>query len=145
MNLAELDSGRISEDGVEVELVHPVTGAKLGAFVTLLGPDAEVVRERARANILKRRAELAKEGREGLTLRERDADRVELLVAATKAWRDVDLDGPLEFSPANAHVLYTRFRWIAEQLEEVLQSRGNFMPASSTGSSPSPSTSSGSA
>lgn len=62
-----------------------------------------------------------------------DADRLELLVACTKGWNGFELNGrEFPYTQRNANTLYTRFKFIREQVEEFIADRGNFLPGAST-------------
>jgi hypothetical protein len=71
-------------------------------------------------------------GRATITADEIEAERAETLIAATKGWYLVALDGsPLnaEFNVATARVVYTdpRFAWVREQVNEALDDRATFL------------------
>jgi len=78
---------------------------------------------------LQNRIMSSKEKRDALELR---SDRCGLLAAATLGWEGIVLDGVnLEFSTKAALTLYMRFRWIADQVDEFVAKKENFLPASS--------------
>lgn len=73
-----------------------------------------------------------KEKRDAAEMR---SDRCGLLAAATLSWSGIVIDGvATEFSAKNAKSVYLRFRWIADQVDEFVAQKENFLPASSTDS-----------
>src|SRR5438067_10488572 len=113
IDLASLDTSAACDKGFEMELEHPVTKAKLGAFITVLGKDSAAFREHVRRSSndrLRRQFQLQRKGRdnEPPTIELIENEAIELLVACTKDWRDIELDGAaLPFSDENARKLYT--------------------------------------
>jgi hypothetical protein len=128
MDLTTLDTGPLSESGVEIELRHPKTGAPLGSFLTVLGADSTAYRQAERRLLIA----TAKSG----PVSELDAVTVEaaeaqLLANGTVGWRDLEIDGSAyAFNAENARRLYTRFPWIAEQVRRAIHDRGLFLPGS---------------
>lgn len=99
------------------------------AFISLVSLDSPDVQRVQKASIDKR---LKMRGRATLTSSELEAERAEILVAATKGWFLVGLDGtalPVAFSEAVARQLYTdaRFAWVREQVNEALDDRATFL------------------
>lgn len=45
-DLASLDSAAKAEDGAELEVLHPISGEKLGIAIRLAGTDAEATKKR---------------------------------------------------------------------------------------------------
>lgn len=57
-----------------------------------------------------------------------EKDKLDLLVACTKGWAGFTMNGaPFPYSPANARTLYTRYKFIREQVDEFIHERGNFL------------------
>lgn len=120
----------------ELELRHPGTGLPLendegeAMTITLVGIDSSEWRQ-AQRKLTNRRLSLARKGQQSAL----DADALEeegidTLVACTKGWAGIQLDGePLPFSAENARKLYTRFVWIREQVDRFVGNRANFTTA----------------
>jgi hypothetical protein len=138
------------DDGVALELSHPVTGEVLrddqgvAISITLLGQDSEAY-QRAENQAQNRRLRDASRGRRAtLTAEQIKAEALEVLVACTVAWHGVVFEGvALECTATNVRRLYTERAWIREQVDAFVADRANFFGRSKGSSSPSPSTSSG--
>lgn len=133
LDLANLDTVKVSDEGADMELRHPATRAVIcneaGDPITirLVGTDSTIYRK-AQAAITNRK--LAQNKRNvKITAEELEADGLELLAKCTVNWHhDLAVDGaPLEFSVDNARKLYRRFPWIREQAEEFVNERANFL------------------
>jgi hypothetical protein len=150
LDLASLDTGAGSDNGAEIELKHPTTRKPLGIFIGVLGKHGQTFREtvKERQNETIRKQALAE--RQGLdpeltTAEQMEASATDLLVACTTGWRTVTRDAkgvevssvptitfegkPLEFSVANARLLYTRLLWIRTQVDEAIGNLELFIPA----------------
>ena len=131
IDLATLDTKKGGEEGFELELLHPVEGYGLGQFITVIGADSESYQEQLRALQQKTVSRMFKKSRLMNAREEGDNDAIELLVTATRSWRDIELDGqPLAFSADAARKLYRRFEWVREQVAGAIQDRANFLPRS---------------
>jgi hypothetical protein len=134
LDLVALDTKKVADAGIEVQLMHPQTHASLPIWITVLGTDSDQYQALAQKQQQRRSDKMVR----GRTWRLPPADEVEednldLLAAVTKNWRtDCDLDGkPFpEFSTAAARALYKRFRWMREQVEQAIGDRSNFLPKS---------------
>jgi hypothetical protein len=125
-DLMDLDTSRLANEGVEVQLLHPTTREPLPAFITIRGMDSDafqVIDMRLADARLKnlRRGQVQ-------TAQERQHERCMVLASVTIGWRGVSLDGAeLDFSVANAEKVYNRFKWITEQLDEAVADRARFL------------------
>lgn len=133
IDLCELDINRVADAGIECELHHPVTGTALGVWVTVMGADSLAYRtvmiERARE--FQRRAKADPDA-------ERTPDQIEedtsiVCARCTRGWRGVRLDGQdLPWSHDNAVMLFRRFVWMRQQINEFIEERHRFLPGSAT-------------
>ena len=117
-----------------VDLKHPVTGAPLGASITLAGPEHPSRKALEFAKQRKLRAAIQKTGRmELLDPQEDELDAVERLVACTLGWDGIadDAGQPIEFSPAAASKLYATegLTWLRDQIYTALGERERFIKA----------------
>lgn len=138
-DLKELDLAAQASAGRTLTLRHPVTREVLtdadGAPVTItaMGSDSAVYRQRMQERIDRLRAEDVKKRSSAAY----DEDTTEDLVMLTITWSGVGLDGKaLPCTQANARLVYTRFRWLRDQVEQFVVSREDFFGASSAPSSP---------
>lgn len=68
----------------------------------------------------------------GITGDSVDEDKLDLLVACTKAWIGFENNGkPLAYSKQNARMLYTRLFFIRDQVDDFIHDRGNFLTGAS--------------
>lgn len=120
---------------VPVTIVHPKTRQPLRdengkeAYIELLSPDSPEV-QKVQKNAINKR--LKARGRATMTADELEAERAETLVAATKGWYLIALNGAVldvPVTPENARTLYTdsRFAWIREQVSEAFDERATFL------------------
>lgn len=145
MDLSKLDTVAACDEGADLELTHPITGAVLtdektgeAVSIKLIGADSkeyQSLTHKAQTKRLNKR--LSRGGVVKMTAEELDADALELLVHCTKGWKHVLVDGKeLVFNETNARQLYTRFPWIRDQVSDFVQERANFLGESSNHSSP---------
>ena len=121
MDLAKLSPKAAAEKGATLRLRHPSTDEPLDVSIEIVGRDSSDVQERLKA--IKTRRSRGEEISQ-------DAEGLELLLAVTKGWENIEVDGEaLEYSEANARKLYTdpRTEWIAEQVGPFALSRRNFV------------------
>ncbi len=124
-DLASLDSAAKAEDGAELEVLHPISGEKLGIAIRLAGTDSAVHRKATTA-IASRRT---KGGfRRNINLDDLQAESIEILARCTLSWSGVVLDGK-DGPPSKeaAAALYTRFPWLREQVETFISDRANYL------------------
>ncbi|MEP9389660.1 hypothetical protein [Mesorhizobium sp. KR9-304] len=133
-------------------ILHPVTKQPLRdaegneAYLDLFSGDSDVARKHDRTVVKSR---LSGGGRK-VTAEEVEAATPDRLAALTAGWRLIDLAGqPIDvsFSRDNARELYAdpAMTWLRESAIIFTEDRGNFLPASSTTSSPTPNSSTGAA
>lgn len=136
LDLGSLDTIAACSEGAECELVHPANREPLGIFITVLGPDSPEYRE-AQHKGQSAAVRSAQRNRQSIDFAALEARAVEVLARCTKGWRSEDEEGshpvlmmngnPLEFSRANASLVYTQYPWIKEQVDAFTADRGNFI------------------
>ena len=123
IDLASLDTATLCEQGAEMELTHPATGAPLGVYLTLAGMDSKIWRKAVAALADKR---LAKRGK--VSAEEIQERGIEILARCTLGWRNVVVDGQeLPCTLDNARLAYQRFPWIREQADLFASDRGSYL------------------
>lgn len=140
IDLASFDAATPCDAGAEIELVHPVSGAPIGVFITVLGKYSKVFIDHTRRNsneYLRKAQMLKKRGKDEkpATVEKFEEKSIEMLVACTVGWRTGDkkvivFEGQeLQFTPANAELIYTstKLSWIRTQVDEGIVDLGNFM------------------
>lgn len=128
-DLAELDTASLSNEGIDVAIYHPTTKADLGISITVHGADSDVFRKAQRAQQNRRLKNMAR-GRNGskLTAEELETEGLDTLVACTKSWAGVVLQGKaLDCEDENVRAVYVKFPWIREQVEDAIGDRANFI------------------
>jgi hypothetical protein len=103
-------------------------------YLDLLSADSTAAKKYERS-VTDRR--LAVRGRSKLTAAELEAEAIEQLVALTKGWHLIGLDGSpiaVDFTPTNARELYSSpaMAWLRDQAQAWIADRANFSKASST-------------
>lgn len=138
LDLANLDTGVASDNGAEIELLHPTTNAPLDIFISILGKDSQAFREYVKSETnanIRREAMAKRRGREAPSPTAEDIDEkaVELLVLCSTGWRSGDektltyKGENLPFTVANAKRIYTEQLWIRRQVDEAIGDLENFM------------------
>jgi hypothetical protein len=133
------DIGVIREaSSADLELLHPLTRQKLGATITIAGPEhpqrKKILHERQR----RLRAKFAKSQK--LTFAdpaEEDEDEIELLAACTLGWRGLNSEGAeLQFSQQEARKLYSNpeLAWLRAQVRAGLDDLELFIKPSASDS-----------
>jgi hypothetical protein len=94
--------------------------------IVILGGDAPKVRE-ATHKTLDDYFERVRKGKAEGRSKKDEQDTINRLAAATVSWSHIALDGKeLPCTEANARTFYTRFFWVAEQLQRVIDDRAAF-------------------
>jgi len=149
-DLDDLDTGKASDAGTEIELVHPVHKTPTGIFIGVLGKHSEVFRDHIREKTnerLRLEALNKKRGKDEETPTAEIVEQkaIELLVLCTTHWRSetrtekgevisnepviVFRGEPLPFNVPNAKMLYARMIWMREQVDEAIGDLERFMKA----------------
>lgn len=115
------------EEGLPVEIKHPATDEPLGITIWVACYESERVMALARAIGNKVKQERAKKPNKVGKL-EQDEERMRsLAVAATVKWEGVEYEGQkLEFTQDNALMIYEKFHFIQDAIEEFGGDRANF-------------------
>lgn len=131
-DLGALDTRRGGEQGCELQLKHPASGALLPCWVRVRGYDADSYQKKLQEQQASRLERLP--GHKP-SVQEINEQSLELAATLVAGWRGVSLDGePLEYTEAAAVKLLKRFPWIREQVEVAAADRGNFLPGSASSS-----------
>lgn len=128
LDLSLLDPSAKSNEGFELQLLHPVTKAPTGAFITIMGQDSNTYKDvmHDRYNTFVRSQASGNTKRD--SSEEVDAKEIELLTACTKAFRNVTFEGsPLPFTHSNALKLY-KIAWVRQQVNAAIVDITNFLP-----------------
>jgi hypothetical protein len=129
-DLGALDTRKYAEQGRELQLRHPGTGAALAATLRVRGYDSDAYRLVLEAQQQRRLERLPTHK---VTVEDMKADALELHATLIAGWAHIDVDGqPFEYSETNAVALLKRFPWIREQVEVAAADRGKFLPASAS-------------
>ncbi len=134
-DFAVLDVASLADEGVDMPVPHPKTGAPMldsdDRLVTIRvhGQHSQAVRE-ARRKIQQRRLEATKRGQTDYTPEDRERDDLDVLAAAVSGWSFDTLDGqPFPYSEANVRKLLgdRRFANSKGAIAEFLNQDGHFM------------------
>lgn len=118
----------------DIDIKDPVSGASVGATITLAGPEHPARKALEFARQRKARAALQKTGKVQLgDPADDEQDNIEFLAACTLGWSGI-ADGAteIEFSPAAALKLYSNeaLQWLVVQLTRALGERERFINSS---------------
>ena len=127
-DVASFDTTDASNVGVEFEIRHPITDARTGIFITVLGLESEAAREIREAQTVKAQRAMQRAGRMVFDSPQAMKDqRIDLCVACTKGWRNMKYKGAeLPFTPANARKLYSEIGEILKQVDAAIADQANF-------------------
>lgn len=130
MDLSSFDTVAAADEGALMTVEHPTTGQPLtqpdGSPVTirLLGQDSK----RWRGYVHRTANKRLQSRKTRQTAEEIEAENTEGWVALTMGWSGIVLEGrPLDCTPENARLIYTRFPFIREQVAEFVSDRANFL------------------
>lgn len=135
IDLANLDSQEAAEQAQPLVLLHPVTDEELvnedGSkwTVHVLGQDSKKVK-RFRSQVHSKYR-----GKKDPSLTKIEHEACELLAELTEGWDGIVFEGkPLVFSRKNAVELYSKYRWIFEQVNQFSSDRSNYLGNSESAS-----------
>jgi hypothetical protein len=146
MDLANLYTKRLADEGVKMELLHPETREPLTfkpegedkerpMTITLRGADSDAYRQKqlkiSNQRIKRSMSAGSRNAHVAIDAEDLDKDALELLIASTVAWDGITINGELvEFSIDNVRQLYTEYPWIREQVDSFISDRSRFLPSS---------------
>jgi hypothetical protein len=134
-DLADYDTTQGAEQGYTLTIADLKTGAPTSMKITVLGADCDAYRERQRLFQRARVDRMNKARRMTVTPEEIEAEAIELLVEVTTGWSGFKLNGAdLPFTRDNVRLVYKRYGWIREQVDQAVGDRANFLPKSASGS-----------
>ena len=123
-----LTFGPRSDAGAAMDVLHPLTGEKVGPVMTVMGADSLVYQD----ELIKLRNKLAGMPEPGA----RDTaigavrNRARLAAAAVKSWTGVEFHGAvLPFTFDNAFDLFVTCPWLCDQVLAFRDNRGNYYEA----------------
>lgn len=113
-----------SDEGAWMVLEDPTNGEPLDMSIKLMGEDSEVYQKHLR----KHRDKHLKKGTKFLKWGTFELERIDLLVACTVDWENIEYKGEsLDCTKENKKWLYTTYRSIRDQADEFIADRANFM------------------
>lgn len=137
MDLLKIDTTPAANEGAVMEVRHPTTGEVLldngeAVTITLLGTDSDAFEKINDAAVNRR---LKGTGRLVPLAEEQRVIAIEMLAGCTLAWKGIGVeDGKnLEFSRPNAKLVYTKFKWLRDQVDKFVGDRTNFTKQPSAG------------
>lgn len=134
MDLSKFDGfAKSFDDGLRVEIRHPVTGEKLGMAVTVASYQSERVKkvQRKLANAAMR--EQRRNPKKAATVDEVEDKAHDLMCAAVLSWEGFERDGKeLPCTPENVRAVITSpdLFFISEQIDRAAEDQQAFLTAS---------------
>jgi hypothetical protein len=125
MDLNDFDTSYASENGVKFTLLNPKTYEPTDIIFTLSGMDCSKYRNQKKLITNKRMNKMVR--KKEVDVSETEKEDIDLLANCTLGWSGI-LEGEkqIKFSVENAKDLYTKHRWIFEQVNEFIGNRANF-------------------
>jgi len=141
VDLTTLDTARACDKGANIELHNPVTNARLGVFITVLGQDSATFKNKNRefANARLRREHAARQRgkkEEVRTVEDAEDENIALLAECTTGWYTetdkgreafIVLGEPVTFSKEAAAAAYRKYSWIYDQVSAGVTDLANFL------------------
>ena len=123
-DLQSLESVMLDEAWLTV--LHPQTLEPTPIKIKVASPESESYKKVER-RIRNRNVALLKKSKSGLSAEALEASAMDLLVGVTVDWQGVTWGNALlEFTPDNARMLYGKFSFIKEQVDEFIGDRASF-------------------
>ncbi|HIF5514562.1 hypothetical protein [Pasteurella multocida] len=132
MNLQNLSQGNLSESH-RFELLHPVTGEGLGAYVSVVSAKSDQAQKFvAKQMRLAQKQEFENARSRKPKIKELDEIReesVELAISRIVDWENIEWGDKkdLPFTPENARMVLEQCDWIIEQVLEQSNDLGKFL------------------
>ena len=127
-DLTSLDTSEAAETGAVLDVLHPTENTPLGIKITLAGADSDVYRKMVNKSVNKRVQRMKPGQSLPFTAEEQEESGLNLLAACTLAWEGVVVEGEtLPCNTENAKMVYRRFPWIKEQVDQFIGDRANFL------------------
>ncbi|AFF25327.1 hypothetical protein ABWE90_01120 [Pasteurella multocida] len=132
MNLQNLSQGNLSESH-RFELLHPVTGEGLGAYVSVVSAKSDQAQKFvAKQMRLAQKQEFENARSRKPKIKELDEIReesVELAISRIVGWENIEWGDKkdLPFTPENARMVLEQCDWIIEQVLEQSNDLGKFL------------------
>ena len=127
-DLTNLDTSDAAEKGAVLEVLHPSDNTPLGIKITLAGADSDVYRQTVNKAVNKRVQRLRPGQSLPFTAEEQEESGLNLLATCTLAWEGVVVEGEeLPCTKENVKMVYKRFPWIREQVDQFIGDRANFL------------------
>ena len=127
-DLTSLDTNEAAEKGAVCEIMHPTENTPLGIKITLAGADSDIYRKTVNKSVNKRVQRLRPGQSVPFTAEEQEESGLNLLAICTLAWEGVIVEGEeLPCTQENVKMVYQRFPWIKEQVDQFIGDRANFL------------------
>jgi hypothetical protein len=127
-DLTSLDTSEAAETGAVLEVLHPTENTPLGIKITLAGADSDIYRKTVNKNVNKRVQRMKPGQSLPFTAEEQEESGLNLLAVCTLAWEGIVVEGDaLPCNKENAKMVYQRFPWIKEQVDQFIGDRANFL------------------
>jgi len=120
------------EEGVDVEILHPTTGAKTGLVVRVASYQSERVKRIQRRLANEALKEQKRNPRKVTKVEEAEEKAHDIIVAAVISWEGFELGGkPLECTPENVRKVVSNpdLWFIAEQIDKAADDQAAFIKA----------------
>lgn len=123
-SLDQLNTAKTADEGVWMEIEHPVSGEPIDMHLKMLGSDSETYKK----TIRKQQDRHLKKGLRQLKSEQVEADTIELIVSCTLDWRNVEENGQeLDCTKENVRHVYKTYDFVKEQAREFVEDRSNFL------------------
>lgn len=109
-------------EGIDLPIVDPKTGNRLGIVFRVVGPDSDVVKAATAAVVQERTDQHIRK----INIERMEEEAIRLAAASVISWNDAVIDG-MSYSAANTIKVMQRYAFIREQVAGFSHDRGNFL------------------
>ena len=122
LDLSGFDFKKFAEAGIELQLINPVDGKPLEAFISIKGEDSSEWREALLTNAKAVNPEVDQ------SADDQQRKMAFSLAAITTGWSGIsEKEEAIEYSKDAAMALYFQYDWIANQVYIALRDRERFL------------------
>lgn len=124
-----------SNEGVEMEILHPSERTGMGMFLIVHGEDSDNYKRSLGKVAARKEKQQRQTGKIRINHEDIEFGMLQTALECVSNWRGVVEDGKkLEFTRPNLKRILTEYWWITEQVTQYVNDRANFMPDSQTSS-----------
>lgn len=128
MDLLQLDSVSVANEGSELTVLHPATQEETDIKIILRGADSDEYRSNTRRRVEQMQRNAKLKNQPDMDVKDLEDKHIELLAGLTLSWTGVQKgEEDVPCTPENVKDIYTNWPWIKEQVNKFVEDRANFI------------------